>query len=198
MPPEAPRKATEPPSSNEATAGLLRQLAAMRSAKAMEAAPALPRAESETPTQGAPQGHGGLLPHEASWLASHPVARHHAPVLDRAFNEALALGLARGSAGYFQHLENALQNAVKPPPMQQQHAEPEPDEVDRVVYAAPVTRGVMSAGTGAEVGPDTKITLTAEQRQVAAASGVSDLEYAKQLLRMNHLKARGLLQDGGG
>jgi len=65
-----------------------------------------------------------------------------------------------------------------------------------VPVSAPPTRDVPSMATGRPTGGP--VRLTAEQREVARFSGISEQEYARQLERMNRMKASGEIDDYGG
>lgn len=74
--------------------------------------------------------------------------------------------------------------------------EPEPQQQQRTnIVSAPVSREVPSGGTGSRQGYG-KITLTAEQKDSARIAGVTETEYAKQLIRLNELKANGQYTGG--
>ena len=61
------------------------------------------------------------------------------------------------------------------------------------MFSAPVSRG--EAGHAVEPEPtQSSIRLTAEQRDIAQRSGISEVEYAKQLLRMQRMQKSGLIK----
>jgi hypothetical protein len=147
--------------------------------------------------------------------------RNHPEILDRPDSGtlhfgALDLGIPEDSPAYFNHIENGLaaNNAEKPftagplaierPAIVQQAkelAKQQPRSSGPVV-SAPVSRDSISISTGKPL--DTRVRLTAEQREIAHLSmpGIPKAEaekaYAKNLLKMQTMKAGGLLQDGDG
>lgn len=60
------------------------------------------------------------------------------------------------------------------------------------MYSAPVSRGEV--GGYREPSPS-QVRLTVEQKQIAAASGISDVQYAKNLLRLEREKRSGERQQ---
>lgn len=74
-----------------------------------------------------------------------------------------------------------------------------PDEERMIAahhVAAPVSRGEHSYSMSGDYEPSgaSRITLTKAQREHAAAAGVDEVEYGKQLLRMNQMKKSGLIK----
>ena len=122
-----------------------------------------------------------LIPAERQWLKSHSDAltdQRKNVALQHHFWEAVQTrGHKRGSEGYFKYLEEAL--GYREPPKVQRQRNP--------TVAAPVSR---DAPSGVETSPN-RITLTPEQREAAKISGISDIEYARQLIRYNRAKANG-------
>jgi hypothetical protein len=115
------------------------------------------------------------------------------------------------SAEYFQSLHGILQQHAPPPaapPMPPPVHEPAPQPMTHVDvethdsepespmpqhFSAPVSRS--DHATAVEPEPTMgMIRLTAEQRDIAARSGISDVEYGKQLLRMQKMKSSGLIK----
>jgi hypothetical protein len=70
--------------------------------------------------------------------------------------------------------------------------DPQPQQRTSIV-SAPVSRDVPSGTTPRKNG---KITLTAEQRESARISGITEAEYAKQLEKYREMKANGTYGDG--
>jgi hypothetical protein len=67
-----------------------------------------------------------------------------------------------------------------------------------VSYGAPVSRSeAPNFGSGGR-GHDTKVKLSPDEREAAAYSGVSETDYARQKIKMEDYKRRGLIQDTGG
>ena len=61
--------------------------------------------------------------------------------------------------------------------------------------SAPVSRDAPSLSTGRPT--TTRVELTAAQREAARISGVDDVTYARNLLRLNSLKQQGHYQERG-
>jgi len=78
----------------------------------------------------------------------------------------------------------------------EQHAEPESEEIPAHHYFAPV--GGDHAALARTLGDEPSlgsVTLTRAEREHAEASGVSDVEYAEQKLKMMKAKKAGLIKD---
>jgi hypothetical protein len=66
----------------------------------------------------------------------------------------------------------------------------EPSVADRRRTAAPVSRSAPGVGGG----NSNRVVLTEQQREMARLSGVSELDYARGVLRLQHEKRIGLRQ----
>jgi len=130
------------------------------------------------------------LDSEREFLRARPHAFAKSDVLNAAHIEAARRGHARGSPEYFAILEDALQNGPPPAPS----PSPPPAE-PRIPVAAPASRSVPS-WTNAPTSPS-KVTLTPAQREHARASGISEIEYAKGVLRLEALKKAGHYTEQG-
>lgn len=127
-----------------------------------------------------------LLPTQRDWLKSHRELMtdpRKNTRLQNAHLDAEDAGISAGSAAYFQFLEEKL-GYKKPEPTEDDDAEIVPE-----VVSAPVTREPPSAGTGRQT--NQRVTLTAEERAHAAASGISELDYAKNKLKLMEMKKAG-------
>jgi hypothetical protein len=72
-----------------------------------------------------------------------------------------------------------------PPPARQQHAP----------VSAPVSRSIPNGGSRSEYQQDpTKVHLSVEEKEIARASGISEIEYARQRLRLEKEKRDGIRQ----
>jgi hypothetical protein len=138
------------------------------------------------------------------------IAQHQAEVSDPRTNArlqaahfgAVADAVEVGSDAYIERLEHALAQHPAHARVHEPMPEPEPvnggppmptytpPPVRRPTYSAPVSR---SGGAGLGAGPASpgRVTLSAEQREHARASGLSDLEYARQVQRLNERKRMG-------
>jgi hypothetical protein len=73
------------------------------------------------------------------------------------------------------------------------------DELNpNIGYAAPVSRSEAPNFSSGGRGHQTKITLSREEVEAAHFSGVSQEEFARQKIKMEDYKRRGLIQDTGG
>lgn len=139
----------------------------------------------------------GLSGDERTWLKQHPDAMTNPRLnakLQSAYWDAQDAGHVRGTPAYFQFLEEKLgyrQAQSPPPPAPAQHDdEPEPPPQRRApTVSAPVSRDVPSAATGRPA--SNKVTLTPAEREAAAVSGISEIEYARQKQRLQDEKKRG-------
>jgi hypothetical protein len=161
----------------------------------------------------------GLTPHKFYYLhgyfSQNPqhLNQQHWSVLQAAHRIALDRGVKEDSPEYFQFLDALLHQQAAPPaappPMPPPMPEPRPQPTVHVDLeshdhelempmaqnvSAPVSRG--DHGHSVEPEPtQSSIRLSAEQRDIAARSGISEVEYAKQLLRMQKMKRSGVLKD---
>ena len=73
--------------------------------------------------------------------------------------------------------------------------EPKEEKQERTnIVSAPVSREVPSGGTGNR--SNGKVTLSAEEKEFARISGVTEVEYAKQKQKLAEMKANGSYSDG--
>ena len=160
--------------------------------------PEKPRQEEKQATQGDPiethiNAMPGLLDSERTWLKSHRElmsdVRKNAR-LQSAHFDAEDAGHTRGSPEYFDFIEQKLGYKK---PVQQEREDDEDEQEERTIVAAPVSRETPSAGTGKPSKPN-QIRLTAVQREIARNAGITDVEYARQLIKMQEAKEEGLLQ----
>jgi hypothetical protein len=119
-----------------------------------------------------------FLPEERAWLKQHPEVLTNAPKnakVTAAFFEAQEKGIQRGSREYFQHMDKAMGYTKRQP-----------------VVAAPPSREPVTHG--GEVISGSRITLSPAQRQAAKDSNISEVEYARQLIKMREAQKSGLIQ----
>jgi hypothetical protein len=135
------------------------------------------------------------------------IAQHQAEVSDPRTNArlqaahfgAIADAVEVGSDAYIERLEHALaQHPHVPEPMPVNGGTPMPSYSPPparrgAMVSAPVSRS-GGAGVGGPAIPG-RIHLSAEQREFARASGISDAEYGRQLQRLNERKRRGDYPD---
>jgi hypothetical protein len=141
-----------------------------------------------------------------AWVESNPLANKHYAALNDLHHEAMRSGLADTSPDYFDFLNNRLADldARRPEAAaahlakeMQARARPQPQEqakptrLSAAHMSAPVSRQIPSGG----IARGGRITLTLEQREAARLSGITEAEYAKQLLRLCQLQAAGEYSD---
>lgn len=97
---------------------------------------------------------------------------------------------AQDSDGYFNFIEERL--GYRKPVVQ---GDPEPETHRSMPMSAPVTRESPSISTGRAT--PTRVELTAAQREAARISGVDDVTYARNFLRLQALKKDGHYQERG-
>jgi phage-related minor tail protein len=141
---------------------------------------------------------------EKQWLRNHPdsVAPHNADRLQVAYQDSQRRGLTRGSDAYFRFLEGRLDYG---PPVEERR----PRHQLRPVEEYPGNTGNTDDADDApaswapprqqQTQPRLKpgmIKLTEEQRQMAKASGVDEVTYARGVQRLMEEKSRGLYPSG--
>ncbi len=191
-------------------------LALQRQIDALQQSEQLQRQHRATMAQQRPS-HDQLLHH---WRTNHGMSeaderflRENPELIDNpqltaiAANEAAQMGHARDTEAhreatlelFHQHLAHLqaqapANSAPQPTPeFFQPPPPPPPAPPDRAaIYSAPVSRGEV--GGYREPSPS-QVRLTVEQKQIAAASGISDVQYAKNLLRLEREKRSGERQQ---
>jgi hypothetical protein len=96
-------------------------------------------------------------------------------------------------------LANARQRSVAPAATAAQPApinEPEPEPERRTPVSAPVSREIPSSTTGRPPS-ETRVTLSAAEREHAKLAGISEVEFARQKLKLQALKASGHYREQG-
>jgi len=128
-------------------------------------------------------------PETKEWLKAHQeVLGNHPGTNVRAMKHLeylIAVGVEKGmqiESAEFRDFADA-EMGYKPKP------EPEPTTQRAAAMSAPVSREVPSA-TGTKAS-STRVTLTADEKEMARLSGITDTEYAKQKLKLQAEKANG-------
>jgi|SRR5215813_12751452 len=144
---------------------------------------------------------GGLSDREADFLRANPADMPD--LIYYAANKALHEGYERDTEDYFEAVKENFQEGMKqlqaqaaanapeffrPPPPKQ----PAPG-ASAMTYSAPVSREVPTAGPRVETNPS-QVRLSAEEVDIAKASGISLTEYARQKLRLEAEKRAGIRQ----
>jgi hypothetical protein len=185
-PPTPPPAPITPPSETGAEQALLAQLNALRQSESLQ---------QQHHQQQQAEGR------RRDWLQNNPLAQQHYAALNNLHGEAVQAGHADTSDGYFSflndrlaalHTERPAANGVRLIEEMQQRAAPaqsapQPRQRTNIV-SAPVSREVPTASGSRDGG---KITLSNEQKEAAKIAGITETEYARQLLRLNGMKASG-------
>lgn len=126
-----------------------------------------------------------LLPAERDWLKAHPESlmdRSRNVELDAAYIKATRKGLARGTPAYFQFIEKEMGYV-------DDNANAGADQNNRDdsdIVSAPVAREARSS-SGAPTG--NRVVLSPEQREFARTMGLTDIQYATQVLALRRDKS---------
>jgi hypothetical protein len=150
---------------------------------------------------------GGASEAEANFFIDRPAMIENPKALLKAAAEAHEAGIERGTPKYFEYLDESFNRRMEkkqekaarkamsePAPEFFQPAElPPQDESPKAsIYSAPVSRETPS-GSPRELQPS-QVRLSPDELQIAKASGISPLEYAKQKLRMHRAQDAGIIQ----
>lgn len=139
----------------------------------------------------------GMSEADARFLDEHPAMVEHDGLTALAADEAARQGHARNTDAHRQATKQIFERHITSQTHAAQTAEPEffrpappaLPPVQSAMYSAPVSRVVPSGGYR-EPSP-LQVHLSAEEKQVAAVSGISEVEYAKHKLRLEREKAAG-------
>ena len=141
----------------------------------------------------------GLSDEETRFLQANPEMIDHSAITNHAAAQALQAGHERDSEPYFAAVKTNFEEQMK---RQQAQAapkffEPPPQKAPAArspahIVSAPVSREVPSGGYRE---PNlSQVRLSPEEVEIAAASGISQVEYAKHKLRLMREKASGQRQ----
>src|SRR5262245_39992895 len=147
----------------------------------------------------------GLSDVEADFIREHPHIADH-PRLSNYFEQkALDDGHERDSPEYFAAVKSNFEEQMRqmqaqaaqtapeyfrPPAPKSQPASPRASAMN---YSAPVSREAPTSGPRIETNPS-QVRLSAEEVEIAKASGISLTEYARQKLRLEAEKRSGIRQ----
>lgn len=127
------------------------------------------------------QANPNFMQSEKDWLLRHPEVltdpRKNAAIQNAFYQATQDQGLERGSNEYFKYMDKAMgytKSEVKP---------------RQPVVAAPVSREPTQESISGS-----RVTLTAAQREAAKLSGISDVDYARNLIKMRKAQRNGQLQ----
>jgi hypothetical protein len=132
------------------------------------------------------------------WMREHPdymtdqrknakIQALHWDVLDE--------GHAFGTKAYVESMETKLGLREAPKPVIAQDDDEQPPQRTTVVTQAPPTREVPSSSTGKP--SSTKVTLTPEEREIARMNNITEIEYARQKIKMQEAKKNGHYNERG-
>lgn len=134
-----------------------------------------------------------------TWLRAHPEY-----ITDTNKNEdiryfdmtARRQGIRPYTPEYFESIEiqAGLRQAPQGDEEDEEVAEPPKPRRQQAVTSAPPTREATSLATGKAI--TSKVTLNPEQRDIARKLGISEIEYAKQLIKMREAKSNGRYTEG--
>jgi hypothetical protein len=145
----------------------------------------------------------GMPKEERAWFEKHPELIDRPDVTAAAALEAERQGHQRGSKAHRKATRNIFHQIIggkgstQPTPQffQPPAVEPnEPDEVSEAIFSASISRETpTAAGVYREPLPSS-VRLSIEEKQIAKNSGISEVEYARQKLRMLKAQETGELQ----
>lgn len=125
-----------------------------------------------------------------SWLRKHPEyiteSRKNAKISSLHW-DAIDEGLEAYSQPYFEWIETQLGMRQKEPIVNREEPDDEPQTRGRIV-SAPVTREVPASNGQDRAG---RITLSVAQKDAAKIAGITEKEYAEQLIKLKEHKLNG-------
>lgn len=141
-----------------------------------------------------PVGNSDLPDNAKTWLRDHPEymsdRRKNARIQSLHY-DVIDEGHRAFSTEYFQALEQHLGMKTSPP-WAAREEEPQQKIHQRTsIVSAPVSREATTSISGTKSAP----RLTVLQREAAKTAGITEVEYAKQLQRLNEMKANGTYGD---
>jgi len=147
---------------------------------------------------------------QRAYLRERPHALTRPDVLQAAHHYALQNQIPIDSPTYFQILDHALNlygnvpfttpsvlspTTETPTPAPQPTHEPRPapmpqatDDMPAHIYAAPSSPSEYAGSMPPPGASNSRVTLSAQEREMAALSGVSEVEYAKNKLKLMQMK----------
>lgn len=154
--------------------------------RAEEAKEPKPQAQQVQPTfEQSIDQNPNLLPKEKEWLRAHPemiMDGSRDAELGVGYQRAVRQGLIRGTEAYFNFLDEFM--GYKTPAKTEERTD---DNNGRnSIMAAPVTRQAPSNGNSQVNG--NQVYLSPDQRAMARSMGLSDRDYASQVVRLEQAK----------
>jgi hypothetical protein len=185
---------------DEAALALKGQIEAAKRAEALQRQPALQPQPLPTSREGRLSlwQSAGVNDNELQFLRDHPLMIDHPQLTQAAVQKALQDGSERDSPGYWKAVETNFEE-IMDHAKAQAATQPTPEffrPAPVPVAAKPSAASFVSAPVSREGGdrparPPTKVTLTAEEREAARFSGISEADYARNKLKMIGAKSRG-------
>jgi hypothetical protein len=152
----------------------------------------------------------GMPADQLEFLKANPELVDHSDLAAFAANEAAQAGHERGSGEHMratkelfdQHLahlqaqaQQQTETAMNPTPKFFQPPPPPKPRTPPSIVSAPVSRETLSGGARPNYETDERrVVLSPEEKEVAAASGISLTEYARQKIRLEREKREGTRQ----
>ncbi len=185
---------------------LMEQIAALRQAEDLQRQHQAQLAQIRAPSREDKLAYwqqAGMPEAELRFLEENPSMIDHDQIAAVAAQETMAAGIGRESPEFlpavkenfekrFRHLQ--AQGAAQSPEFFKPRPAPERSVPDQSYYvSAPVTRQTPTGSPRVDSNP-TKIRLSAEEKQIAAASGISEVEYAKNKIELERQKRTGQIR----
>jgi hypothetical protein len=207
--PATRKYAEEATKADEAAAALRRQIEALRHSEALLRQPPQPQRPLTREEKLAAWKTQGMPQVEVDFLERNPDLVDADRLTAFSANEALQQGHSRGSPEFFDavkanfdrhliELQNQAQQTEQPMQETPKFFQPPPPPKPRTppsIVSAPVSREIPTGGPRPEYQQDpTKVHLSVAEREIARASGISEIEYARQKVRLEREKRDGLRQ----
>jgi hypothetical protein len=207
--PGAERRAEEIKAAAAAEA-LKRQIEALRQSEALLRQPAQPQRPLSRDEKLAVWQQQGMPADQLEFLKSNPAMVDYSDLATFAANKALQAGHERSSGEHMratkelfdQHLAHlqaqAQQTEQSAMPETPRFFTPPPAKAPRAPashYSAPVSRDVPNGGPRPEFETNPgRVVLSQDEKIIAKNSGISEVEYARNKIRMQRMKASGEIQ----
>lgn len=159
--------------------------------------------KEEGPSDPLERAIAGMPENVKTWVRRHPEYMTNQRLnvnMQKAHFDAVDEGHSFGSPGYMESVEIHLGLRQKPAPAatEEEDEEVRPVQAKRnVVTQAPPTREAPSPSTG-KAPSSSKITLSPEEREVARLSGIDEVTYAQNKVKLAELKKNGHYNEGRG
>jgi hypothetical protein len=206
-----PERRAEEIKADAAAEALKRQIEALRQSEALLRQPPQPQRPLSRDEKLAVWRQQGMPGDQLEFLKANPAMVDYSDLATFAANEALQAGHERGSGEHMRatkdlfdqhlaHLQAQAQQQAAEPAMKTttdffQPPLPKAPRAPASHYSAPVSRDVPNGGPRPEFEENpSRVHLSVEEKQIAAASGISLTEYAKGKIALQRRKAAGEIQ----